>query len=802
MTNPGQPPTSDAEWARDTENRLRRLESPNTMRIGPWVVSDRDGELIATRPGEEIVFGQLPEGDDDDTISDVTRGYITDQIDTIVDSITDPNPNGGPGIPKVKDFLSGKWDDIVLTKEVADAAITSGNNLVSNPGFEKSIFNHGDAVLTTAIRRTGTQSAMLVAGGGSMRKLWLICDGNGSTTRLATAGDIFYAESWVWGKSTNNQITGGANGIGIFIEVLDKDGVQIGQPITFTGPTASSALNNQWNRFYGYIAIPPTAPYNKTAMVRAYIALNTNVSSGSVYYFDDPILRVDSLVNSWSYAYDGANGTTGSLGKTPFDLFDPLKNLRLKALEGASGASGALFTAHQASQGASGALGMAQGAVDNIVIGLLNLTGQVYTPGDVLNASQRVASALSVLSTVTANLDAQRAAGMFYGVAINEPFVGYTAGSTPGSKWSLSASGSGSAVWQIAPSFVGGYGDNVAVMQPLSGVASRTARARLVAQSVTTFQRVGVVFFSAGGITAPAPSTDGRHAAYIYGRMSADHQRYIYAKFTGNTVSIGYNIGGGEVPFPESVQNYRYKAGVPYWLECGIGQSSPRTFRVWEGTTPITTGTDLYLSSANSDTDNLGGGFGGFSYDSRYAPARVAGFSLLDNVPPAIRGIGMRAFNLDSTRNFNVTGSPSVPVVGEFPANWFTLVEATDNVLYDASTSTFTASHPGWYLVKVSQKGSYETQTIFNNRMAVGIWMNTGSGQWLPYEVNAANQWSNIKESFWGVFVVYMRGGNQIRPRWRSMLNTTGNSFTGSTLGETAFTVSFLHNNFTPITEA
>lgn len=43
-----QPPGSDAEWARNTENRLRRIESsPGTLRIGQWVLADRDGELIA-----------------------------------------------------------------------------------------------------------------------------------------------------------------------------------------------------------------------------------------------------------------------------------------------------------------------------------------------------------------------------------------------------------------------------------------------------------------------------------------------------------------------------------------------------------------------------------------------------------------------------------------------------------------------------------------------------------------------------------------------------------------------------------
>lgn len=43
-----QPPSTDAEWARNTENRMRRLESgSSTVRIGQWVLADRGGELVA-----------------------------------------------------------------------------------------------------------------------------------------------------------------------------------------------------------------------------------------------------------------------------------------------------------------------------------------------------------------------------------------------------------------------------------------------------------------------------------------------------------------------------------------------------------------------------------------------------------------------------------------------------------------------------------------------------------------------------------------------------------------------------------
>lgn len=46
---------TDGQWARSVEQRLNAMERPDTMRIGEWVVSSRDGELVATTPGRPPV---------------------------------------------------------------------------------------------------------------------------------------------------------------------------------------------------------------------------------------------------------------------------------------------------------------------------------------------------------------------------------------------------------------------------------------------------------------------------------------------------------------------------------------------------------------------------------------------------------------------------------------------------------------------------------------------------------------------------------------------------------------------------
>lgn len=59
MTVPGKTPKTDAQWALRVEQRLRELEATGPTRIGDWVISQRDGQLIATKPGQTHVLTSL-----------------------------------------------------------------------------------------------------------------------------------------------------------------------------------------------------------------------------------------------------------------------------------------------------------------------------------------------------------------------------------------------------------------------------------------------------------------------------------------------------------------------------------------------------------------------------------------------------------------------------------------------------------------------------------------------------------------------------------------------------------------------
>lgn len=52
----GRAPRTDSEWAREIQRRVETLESSPSVRIGPWVLNARDGDLIATTKGSSVVL--------------------------------------------------------------------------------------------------------------------------------------------------------------------------------------------------------------------------------------------------------------------------------------------------------------------------------------------------------------------------------------------------------------------------------------------------------------------------------------------------------------------------------------------------------------------------------------------------------------------------------------------------------------------------------------------------------------------------------------------------------------------------
>lgn len=56
---PAKTPQTDAQWALKVEQRLRALEAAGPQRIGSWVVSEIDGQLVATKDGQSAQLTTL-----------------------------------------------------------------------------------------------------------------------------------------------------------------------------------------------------------------------------------------------------------------------------------------------------------------------------------------------------------------------------------------------------------------------------------------------------------------------------------------------------------------------------------------------------------------------------------------------------------------------------------------------------------------------------------------------------------------------------------------------------------------------
>lgn len=109
-------PRTDAEWARDVASRLRRLEAPSeTLRIGQWVVSVVDGELVAVAPGRSPVSLTAP-------LAAVVTEAAPILHRTFTITITG-SPTGGTWSLRFKGSTTTDLDHNATTTEIRDALV-------------------------------------------------------------------------------------------------------------------------------------------------------------------------------------------------------------------------------------------------------------------------------------------------------------------------------------------------------------------------------------------------------------------------------------------------------------------------------------------------------------------------------------------------------------------------------------------------------------------------------------------------------------------------------------------------------
>ncbi|MGV0738245.1 hypothetical protein ABQF35_14205 [Mycobacterium syngnathidarum] len=150
-TRLGRSPRSSAEWVREIERRTTALERAQTARIGPWVLSDQNGRLTATRPNAaalEVGSEAVPE-----TVDLSARGSVVSEMNTatLAEAVgmPDVDPDAPPTIDQIRQWMMTNLFGQVSPSRIPQlpwAHLFDGKaELLDDPGFDNaSTFNSGD----------------------------------------------------------------------------------------------------------------------------------------------------------------------------------------------------------------------------------------------------------------------------------------------------------------------------------------------------------------------------------------------------------------------------------------------------------------------------------------------------------------------------------------------------------------------------------------------------------------------------------------------------------------------------------
>ena len=195
--------------------------------------------------------------------------------------------------------VRGRGASVRASSKIGEGYYLAGANILINPGFDDpafAILNSGVAVTanvaTGDVVRSGTRSLKLVASASAPYSM-LAANTTSQVHLPCSVGETYYLEAWVYGKATNTQVTA-AGGIIMGIQVYTAAKAFITNvSVNFT---AGTALNSNWTKISGKVTVPAPTPVGPPEGPRAvfftpYIQLNTSITAGHTYYFDDVVVR-------------------------------------------------------------------------------------------------------------------------------------------------------------------------------------------------------------------------------------------------------------------------------------------------------------------------------------------------------------------------------------------------------------------------------------------------------------------------------------------------------------------------------
>lgn len=408
------------------------------------------------------------------------------------------------------------------------------------------------------------------------------------------------------------------------------------------------------------------------------------------------------------------------------------------------------------------------GTIDGFVRGIMGLFGSGFNVNVVEETAIALAESIASMNAIVTKLNREAEAGTFAGTAVVVDFSNAADSSTLGADWSQTYSGTGTGTLGITSGRAKWQGSAT----DRSGVARYTAKV-----ATTDYQKVGAAFS-----TIPSTNSGGGNASsnFLYARMNAAGDTYVYLKLMKNSMSLGCSVAGSVTVFSNTVT--AFVPGAAYWLECGT-TGGARIFRVWRNSTVIHTYTD---SAAVSQLGHYHTGMGVISSTSSYIPAQVSAFSFYDNIPPTVKGTGWRVARTSLTTGNLVSGT------NLFPASWFNTPDyISDDLVYTAASNKIKVPYDGWYSVNVVQFGDSGIGPGGGGKNRAALYVN-GVATQLSNPI-PSNLYVNYN-GFGGSFIVYLEKDDEVQPGYVSTFNATG--FLEADAGGTAtyWSGSFLGN--------
>lgn len=205
-----------------------------------------DSELVGDLPGEKITSGEVPEA-------------------------------------RVQNLTATK-NTANDAQSTALGSLESGGNLCPNPSFENDqfIINNGTYNTNSTYVRTGSKSLM-ITGASTSQVAYLTNSTTSSVYNTATEDLTLYMEVWVRADSSNTDVTSGQ--VSLFVTPYNAAKSPLAGQVAAT-VNAGPALEGGWTKLSGFVEVRSDAKFWRPA-----VNLNSAVTNGHKYYFDDVVVR-------------------------------------------------------------------------------------------------------------------------------------------------------------------------------------------------------------------------------------------------------------------------------------------------------------------------------------------------------------------------------------------------------------------------------------------------------------------------------------------------------------------------------